>query len=85
MPELMALKLYHLVRRGLRTIPSITNPDRTKKNAYLARHKNNENWGASGVKTAGWMSKHVLWHKPTLKASIDDIDKRFKSLNVNMK
>ena len=59
------------------------NPDR--KEAYIARHKKNENWGASGAKTAGCYSKHVLWNKPTLKESIDDINKRFKGLNVKMK
>ena len=36
-------------------------------------------------KSAGFYSKHVLWNKPTLKASIDDINKRFKNLNVNIK
>ena len=33
----------------------------------------------SGVKAAGWMSKHVLWNKPTLQASVADINKTFKS------
>ena len=56
-----------------------------RKEAYLARHKKNENWGASGVKTAGFWSANLLWNKPTLKASFDDINKRFKSLNVKMK
>ena len=59
------------------------NPDR--KEAYLARYKKNENWGVSGVKTAGWMNKHVLWNKPTLKTSIDDINKKLESLSVKMK
>ena len=36
--------------------------------------------------TAGFFyNKHVLWNKPTLKASIDDTNKRFKHLNVKMK
>ena len=39
----------------------------------------------SGVKTAGFWSKNVLWNKPTLKSSVDDINKKFKSLNVKMK
>ena len=56
-----------------------------RKEAYLARHKNNENWGASGVKTAGFWSANLLWNKPNLKASIDGINKRFKGLNVKMK
>ena len=59
--------------------------DKDRKERYIDRHKKNENWNASGAKTAGFYSKHVLWNKPTLKASIDDINKRFKSLNVKMK
>ena len=58
------------------------NPDR--KEAYIAHHKKNEAWTKSGAKAAGFYSKHVLWNKPTLKASVDDINKRFKGLNVKM-
>ena len=35
----------------------------------------NEDWTKSGVKAAGWMSKHDLWNKPTLQASVADINK----------
>ena len=56
-----------------------------RKEAYLARHKNNENGGACGVKAAGFWSANLLWNRPTLKASIDDIDKGFKGLNAKKK
>ena len=56
-----------------------------RKEAYIARHKKNENHGISGVKTAGFWSANALWNKPTLKESIDDINKRFKNLNIKMK
>ena len=59
--------------------------DKDRKERYIDRHKKNENWNASGAKTAGFYSKHVLWNKKTLKESVDDINKRFKSLNVKMK
>ena len=59
--------------------------DKDRKERYIDRHKAREDWNASGVKIAGFYSKHVLWNKPTLKASIDDINKRFKGLNVKMK
>ena len=59
------------------------NPDR--KEADIARHKKNEDWTKSGAKAAGFYSKHVLWNKPSLKESIDDINKRFKGLSVKMK
>ena len=56
-----------------------------RKEAYIARPKAREDWTKTGVKTAGWMGKHVLWNKPTLKESIDDINKRFENLSVKMK
>ena len=81
MPELMALTLLALARTGLRTSPNI----KIKIDQYIDRHKARQYWIKPGVKTAGWMSKHVLWNKPTIQASIDDINNKFKSLNVEMK
>ena len=59
--------------------------DKDRKESYIARHKKNEDHGLSGVKTAGFWSANLLWNKKTLKESVDDINKRFKSLNVKMK
>ena len=59
--------------------------DLVRRDRYIDRHKKNEDWTKSGAKTEGFYSKHVLWNKTTLKASIDDINKRFKGLNVKMK
>lgn len=48
------------------------------KNAYIARHsKMNENWGKSGINTAGFWSRWLLWNLPSINASYDDIKKRF--------
>ena len=52
-----------------------------KKKAYIARHKVNENWNKSGIDTAGFWSRWLIWNKPTLNASIKDIENRF---NVNI-
>ena len=59
--------------------------DTDRKERYIDRHKSREDWTKTGAKTAGFYSKHVLWNKPTLKESIDDINKRFKNLNIKMK
>ena len=59
--------------------------DDDRKNRYVDRHRKNENWGKDGVETAGFWSKNVLWNKKTLKDSVDDINKKFKSLNVKYK
>ena len=70
-------------QKGASDFTKHKNTDR--KDRYIDRHTNNEDWTKSGAKTAGFYSKHVLWNKPTLKASVDDINKRFKGLNVEMK
>jgi hypothetical protein len=51
--------------------------DEARKQRYINRHKNNENWGKSGIDTAGFWSRWLLWNKPTIKESYDDIKRRF--------
>ena len=70
-------------QKGASDFTKHKNTDR--KERYIDRHKAREDWTKSGVKTAGFYNKHVLWNKPTLKESIDDINKRFKNLNIKMK
>lgn len=45
-----------------------------KKASYLARH-HREDW--NDVYTAGFWARWLLWNKPTLDASIKDIERRF--------
>ena len=51
--------------------------DKDRKQRYIDRHKKNENWGKSGIDTAGWWSFYLLWNKPTIKESYNDIKTRF--------
>jgi len=51
--------------------------DETKKTNYLLRHKARENWTRSGIMTKGFWSRWLLWNKPSIQGSIDDIEKRF--------
>ena len=48
-----------------------------RKNRYILRHERNENWTKSGIDTAGFWSRWLLWNKPTIKESYEDIKKRF--------
>ena len=51
--------------------------DEQRKQQYINRHKKNENWSKSGIDTAGFWSRWLLWNKPTIKESYMDIKKRF--------
>ena len=48
-----------------------------RKIRYINRHKKNENWTKSGIDTAGFWSRWLLWHLPTIKESYADIKRRF--------
>ena len=49
--------------------------DDLRKERYINRHRKNEDWG--NAYSAGFYSRWVLWNKPTLKESVDDLNKRF--------
>ena len=51
--------------------------DEARKQRYIKRHQNNENWSKSGIDTAGFWSRWLLWHLPTIKESYTDIKRRF--------
>ena len=59
--------------------------DNDRKNRYIDRHKSNEDWTKSGIRTPGFMSKNLLWNKPTLEASIKDLNKKYKDINFKYK
>jgi hypothetical protein len=46
-----------------------------KKDAYIARHKVNEDF--NDYMSAGSLSRYILWNKKTLRESISDYKRRF--------
>ena len=54
---------------------TITGDIQAKMN-YLQRHEKREDW--ADYMTPGALSKHILWNKTTLTASIEDYMRRFK-------
>ena len=51
--------------------------DTERKKRYMTRHKEKENWTKSGIKTAGFWSRWLLWGEPTISASIKAIENKF--------
>ena len=58
------------------------NPER--KELYIQRHKKNEDWTKSGIDTAGYYSRWVLWNKKTLPDSIDNMNKKYKNIHFKL-
>jgi hypothetical protein len=51
------------------------NKDEKRKENYLDRHRERENW--NDPLTPGALARWVLWNLPTLRESISDFKKRF--------
>lgn len=49
--------------------------DEERKQRYIERHRNNENW--ADYKSAGSLSRYILWNKPSVSASYNDYLKKF--------
>ena len=54
--------------------------DPERKQRYINGHKNNEGWGRSGIASAGFYSRWVLWNKPSISSSIQDLNKKYKDI-----
>jgi hypothetical protein len=52
--------------------------DPERKQRYISRHKKNENWTKSGINTAGFWSRWLLWEEPTIKEAYNNIKTKFK-------
>ena len=75
------IKTIHFGAKGMSDYTS--HKDKQRKLRYLNRHKKNEYW--ENPMTAGSLSRYILWNKPTLKASINDYQKRFNLKSYNSK
>jgi len=68
-------KTIHFGAEGYDDYTSHNDPERKAK--YIARHKVRENWNKSGISTAGFWSRWLLWNEPSLQASIKAIERKF--------
>ena len=72
--ERSKIKTVHFGAAGMSDFTK--HKDEERKQRYIARHSANENW--NDYMTAGSLSYHLLWSKPTLSASYNDYIKKFK-------
>ena len=71
MPRLMGETLSF----GDSTCSDITkHNDSQRKDNYINRRKK-EDWSKSDIASPAWVSRHILWEKPTLKGAVDNANK----------
>ena len=71
------------VRFGARGYSDYTkHKDPDRKQRYITRHRKNENWKISGVRSAGFWSRWILWGKPTLRGSIRALERKFPRITI---
>jgi len=56
--------------------------DPARMRLYVIRHSKRENWKRSGINTAGFWSRWLLWSKPSLPEAIRFMNKKF-SLKIH--
>ena len=74
-------KTIHFGAKGGRTF--IDHKDLRTKANWEARHKVRENW--KDYDTAGALSKHLLWNKRSLTASVRDLNARQREYTFILK
>ena len=76
-------KTVHFGAKGYEDYTTHKDPER--KNRYIDRHKNNEDWSRGGITTAGYYAKNILWNKPTIQQSIRDLNNKYKTITFKYK
>ena len=60
------------------------NKDPARRLNYIKRHSN-EDWSRSNVASAAWLSRYILWEKPTLQEAISNANRMYSDVQVSLK
>ena len=74
-------KTIHLGQKGADDFT--THFSEKRKASYLSRHKPREDWTKSGIDTAGFWARWLLWNKKSIQESVNDIRSRF-NIDLNL-
>lgn len=61
-----------------------THKDPKRRENYISRHSK-EDWSKSNIASPAWMSRYILWEKPTLKGAVDNANKKYKDVKFILK
>ena len=58
--------------------------DLLRRDSYIKRHSK-EDWSKSNIASPAWMSRYLLWEKPTLKGAVGNANKKYKDVKFILK
>ena len=58
--------------------------DPIRKQNYIKRHSN-EDWSKYNLLSPAWMSRFILWEKPSLEEAVKNVNQMYKDVNFNFK
>ena len=58
--------------------------DDKRKQNYISRHSN-EDWTRSNIESAAWLSRWILWEKPTIQQAITHANKMYQGVKFHLK
>jgi hypothetical protein len=61
-----------------------THNDSKRRDNYIARTSKQDH-SKQNVASPAWMSRFILWEKPTLKGVVESANKKYKDINIKIK
>ena len=61
-----------------------THNDPKRRDNYIARTSKQDH-SKQNVASPAWMSRFILWEKPTLKGAVESANKKYKDINIKLK
>ena len=52
---------------------------------HIYKIHSKEDWSKSNIASPAWMSRYILWGKPTLKGTVDNANKQYKGVKFILK
>ena len=85
-------KKYDAIINGNKTISfgavgyedDITHKDEKRRQNYINRHSN-EDWSRTNLESAAWMSRYILWEKPSLREAVANANRMYRDVKFSLK
>ena len=58
--------------------------DPVRKQSYIKRHSN-EDWSRANLLSPAWLSRFILWEKPSLGEAIKNANQKYKDVHFTLK